>query len=171
MRIVYISVIILSMIIQLSSCGGSYNGASGGILLDDDVLASILQENEDRENSLLAEDGEVFWTPSGSIWHATSDCPHIRNSSIILHGTVEEAMLDGKIRECLSCFADESDALYKDIENDPIRSDHVFFTRDGNEWHKDINCSVIEGAEKIYNASISKAKELGKTSACEECTE
>lgn len=143
------------------------NDKNGGVLLNQDVLSSILKDMEDRENSLLAEDGDVFWTPSGSIWHASYECSYLSNSKEIYHGTVEEAMLDGKERACSRCFANDEDAVYQALENNPIIDGDVFFTRENNMWHSHINCSKLIGADKIYNSSIEKAKSLGKTDACE----
>ena len=161
--------VLLSLI--LTSCSQSKENENiGGVLVDDDVISSIMKDIEDKENSLLAEDGDVFWTASGSIWHATYECSYLSNSKEIYHGSVDEAMLSGKERACLRCFANDEDDIYRQLEDDPITEGDVFFTREGDAWHGDINCSEILGANKVYNASIERAYELGKTVACE-CNE
>ena len=169
MKILKILVICLAFLCIFSSCKNDKLSANGGILLDKYVLSSILKENEDRENSLMANDGDVFWTPSGKIWHASSDCSYLSNSKEIIHGTPDEARLAGKTGECSKCFLSDEDKQYEKLEGNPIEKSDVFFTKEGNAWHTDINCPKISGAEKIYNASIAKAKQLGKTHSCDEC--
>ena len=153
-----------------TSCSsGSTDGKNQGILVDRDVLSSILKDVQDKEDSLLAEDGDVFWTPSGSMWHASVNCSYLSNSKEIYHGSLDEARLAGKEKECSRCFMSDEDKLYDEIFDNPISEGDVYFTRDGNLWHSNINCSVIRGAERIYNASVEIAKKLGKEFACNEC--
>ena len=141
----------------------------GGILADRDIVSSILKELEDKKNSSLAEDGDVFWSLSGTIWHKSADCSYLSNSKEVYHGSIEDAKLEGKVRECTRCFSTEEDKSYAELEGNPIESHHVFFTKESNVWHENINCLELLGVEKIYNASIDKAKELGKESACDKC--
>ena len=140
-----------------------------GILADKNVVSSIIKDLEDKENSSLAGDGDVFWTASGALWHKSDDCSYLANSKEILHGPLDEAKLAGKERACQRCFATEEDKTYADLEDNPIENDHVFFSRDEKVWHTNINCLRLLGAEKIYNASVDTARELGKTSCCDEC--
>lgn len=169
MKIAKIFIICLVFLSIFSSCKNDMLSSDGGVLLDKDVLSSILKENEDRENSLVANEGDVFWTPSGKIWHSSSDCSYLSKSKEIIHGTPDEARLAGKTGECSKCFLTEEDKQYEKLEENPIEKSDVFFTKDGDAWHTDINCPQICGAEKIYHSSITKAKELGKVHACDEC--
>lgn len=154
----------------LASCKiGNDIKQHGGILADRDVVSSILKELEDKKNSSLAEDGDVFWSLSGTIWHKSADCSYLSNSKEVYHGTLEDAKLEGKERECTRCFASEEDKVYAELEGNPIESNHVFFTKESKLWHENINCLELLGAEKIYNSSVNKAKELGKESACDKC--
>lgn len=166
----YILCLILIIVILLcSSCSSrAEDGTLGGILVDSDVLSSIIKEIGDKEDSLLAADNDVFWTPSGTTWHATHKCSHIADSKTVYHGSVEEAMLEGKEKACSRCFLDEMDKIYEALLNAPVNEGDVFFTRNTDSWHEDINCACLHVNETIYNASIAKAEELGKV-ACEEC--
>ena len=153
-----------------TSCASNQTeNRSDGVLVDRNVLSSIIKDIEDKENSYLAEDGNVFWTASGQIWHASHECSYLANSKEILHGTVDEALLAGKERACTRCFTTDEDKAYAELEGKDIENGDVFFSREGNKWHTNINCSKLIGVEKIYNSSVEKALELGKTGACEEC--
>ena len=170
MKLIKLLIFLVIFAIAFPSCVYSTNlDKSTGVLVDRDVMSSILQDMEDKENSYLVEDGEVFWTPSGKIWHATYECSYLSNSKEIYHGSIEEAMLEGKERACTRCFATDLDKEYEKLKEEPIVDGDVFFTRNENEWHTSINCSKLRGAENIYNSSIEKAIELGKTMACDEC--
>lgn len=170
MKVSKILLCCFSLIMIFSSCNiQDEGGASGGILVNSDVLASIKQEAADRENSSLASSTDVFWTPSGSIWHKSYDCSFLANSKTIYHGSVDEAKLEGKERECSRCFLTDEDKLYAELEDNTIEHGDVFFIREENIWHTDINCSSILGADKVYNASIEEALELGKEMPCDKC--
>ena len=92
----------------LASCSENVTDARNtGILANDEVVSSIKQEIEDRENSLLAADGDVFWTPSGTSWHESYKCSYLTNSKTIYHGTVDEAKLEGKTKPCSRCSSSE----------------------------------------------------------------
>ena len=140
-----------------------------GVRADEEVVASIRQEIADKENSLLANENDVFWTESGKLWHSTHECTYLANSKTILHGTIEEARLDGKEKACERCSKSNYDSVYASLENNEYKQGDVFFTKDGSVWHTNINCSVIIGAQKIYFADEETAKHLGKVCACEEC--
>lgn len=171
MNISKILIFCMLLALTLTSCsGGTKIEKDLGILVTDEVLSSIVKDMQDKGDSSLADDGDVFWTPSGKIWHKSSECSYLSSSKEIYHGSIEEAMLEGKERQCTKCFADETDKLYAELVGNPISANDVFFTRDGECWHTDINCSVISGALEVYNASVARAKELGKTVACEECS-
>ncbi len=45
----------------------------------------------------------VYWTKSGSVWHTRSDCYHIKKSSNVFSGTLDEAIEAGKEKLCSSC--------------------------------------------------------------------
>lgn len=170
MKIIQILLFFMLFAVLLSSCDKDNDmDKNTGILADSDKVSSILKDLEDKENSSLAEDGDVFWTPSGTIWHNSALCSYLSSSKTVYHGSIEEAKLEGKTRECTRCFASEEDRAYSEIEGNPIEEGDVFFTRSEKTWHRDINCTALRGAEQIYNASVEKAKELGKTVSCDEC--
>ena len=45
----------------------------------------------------------VYWTESGTVYHTTDQCGTLKNSTAIMHGSVEEAMLAKKERPCKTC--------------------------------------------------------------------
>ena len=140
-----------------------------GILANEEVVSSVKQEIENMENSLLANEGDVFWTPSGTIWHGSTDCSYLVNSKTIYHGSVEQAKLEGKERACERCAKTDIDRLYEALEKNELKLGDVFFTRDGECYHNNINCEEILGADKIYYADLTTAQMLGKMTSCEKC--
>ena len=166
-RIVFV---FLGLLLCLNSCNthGEEN-RKNGILANADVVSSIRQKLEDRENSLLAARGDVFWTPTGSLWHTSYKCGYLSKSKTVYHGTVEQAKLEGKLGLCKRCASSSGDSVYETLDKNPVETDDVFFTRDGTEWHRDLNCPAILGAEHIYHSSKDVARALGKTGACSEC--
>lgn len=45
----------------------------------------------------------VYWTPRGTKWHSTIDCPALGRSHTILSGTVQQAQAAGKDAPCKDC--------------------------------------------------------------------
>lgn len=166
--------IVLIMLAIFASCSVNEDTQRyTGVLANDEVIASVKQEIEDRENSLLATEGDVFWTASGKLWHATYSCSYIINSKNIYHGTIDDALLAGKESPCRRCGAlslgGVDDEKYKPLEGKPIEDGDVFFTKSSSLYHKDINCPYLDGAAKIYHSDINTADKLGKVLECEEC--
>ena len=168
-RIIAFGIIVFCIVAMFACSDKDEQGKNSGILADSDVIASIKQEIADKENSLLAAEGDVFWTPSGSLWHATYECGYLKNSRTIYHGTVEEAKREGKQSACERCSKSGVDGIYEQLDGNEIKSGDVFFTKDGEAWHCDINCEALIGAEKIYYGSEQTAKTLGKSDSCEKC--
>lgn len=140
-----------------------------GMRADEENVSSVKQSIKDKENSFLADDGDVFWTESGKNWHRNYDCSHLANSKVVIHGTIEEAKLASKEKECDRCYSGTLDSYYDAIEGKEYNEGDVFFTKDGTVWHTDINCAFILGAEKIYYADEMTATLLGKSGCCTEC--
>ncbi len=65
-----------------SSSGGSSSGSRGSA------------------NTGGSGGGIVYWTPSGSVYHSTPNCPTLSRSRIIMHGTIAQS---GKARGCKVC--------------------------------------------------------------------
>lgn len=172
MKSISILVTCLAFCLSLPACASPVDDTRyTGILANDEVVSSIRQEIIDKENSLLAGEGNVFWTESGKLWHKSLECSYLANSKTIIHGTVEEAKFSGKEEACSRCSYELNDSIYKSLENNEYKQGDVFFTKEGNVWHTNINCKVIAGAEKIYFADDQTAIMLGKTKYCEECEE
>ena len=47
----------------------------------------------------------VFWTASGTVYHAYDDCPHLNHSVDLFTGTSATAIENGKTRLCKTCEA------------------------------------------------------------------
>ena len=140
-----------------------------GVLADESIVSSIRDYISGLQDEIYASIDDVFWTESGKVWHKRYDCSHLVRSKTIIHGTVEEAMLAGKEKECESCKGQTVWEIYESIANNEYQNGDVFFTQPQGVWHTDINCPSILGADKIYFADITTAKLLGKISACNEC--
>lgn len=170
MKFINLAMLCLMLCFILPSCISKNEDARyTGMRADENVVSSIRQNIENKENSLLASDGDVFWTESGKLWHGSYKCSYLANSKTILHGTIEEAKLAGKEKACERCSSGDTEDIYQKLENREYQAGDVFFTKYGNVWHTNINCKVIVGAQKIYFADIATAKSLGKSSACTEC--
>lgn len=159
------------ILIALSSCALNSNGdRNTGILANKDVIASIRQEILDKQNSDLAEDGDVFWTKSGSLWHKKQTCSYLANSKTLYHGSVEEAKMNGKEKACSRCSASSNTGnVYDQIVDNPLLEGDVFFTEQGDIWHIYSDCTALEGEEFVYHGNEALAWALGKTSVCGEC--
>jgi hypothetical protein len=170
MKSIKITALCILIVAVFSSCVNNITGTRNtGILADDEAVSSVKQKIEDMENSLLANDGDVFWTPSGTIWHGSLDCSYLVNSKTVYHGSVEQAKLEGKERACEKCAKTDIDRLYEALEKNELKIGDVFFTRESESYHYNINCEEILGAQKIYYADIVTAESIGKTTACEKC--
>lgn len=170
MKFVKLLMLFLVLCALLVACSSNNNESRyTGVRADDEVVSSIRQEISDKENSLLANDNDVFWTESGKLWHKSVSCSYLANSKTIFHGSIEEARFEGKEKECERCFGSNLDSVYSALENNEYKTGDVFFTKDGTVWHTDINCPSILGADKIYFADVQTAKLLVKTDLCSEC--
>lgn len=170
MKALKITVLSIAISFLLISCSiDASEPKRTGILINGEVLASIRQELYDKENSLLAEDGDVFWSRSGVLWHSSHTCSYLANTKTVYHGTVDEARLEGKERACSRCFSESEEDIYGQLSQNPIMSGDVFFTRDGEKWHVSEDCTAIEDGIDIYHGNKALALALGKTEPCEEC--
>lgn len=63
------------------------------------------QSTESESETLFSDEQSniVYWTKSGSVWHVTDQCHHLKKSKNIQSGSVEEAMESGKEKVCSSC--------------------------------------------------------------------
>lgn len=170
MKFIKLAVICFIIVLLLSACAIDNDDLRyTGVLANDEVVSSIKQEMADKENSLLANKNDVFWTESGKLWHKSCECSYLANSKTILHGTIEEAKFEGKEKACERCSTGITDSIYDSLENNEYKQGDVFFIKEDDVWHIDINCDVIVGAQKIYFADEETAKMLGKTTPCGEC--
>ena len=56
--------------------------------------------------SEVEEDLRVYWSKSGSVWHASPTCSHLSKSNAVYYGTLDEAKSAGKSRCCATCSED-----------------------------------------------------------------
>lgn len=50
--------------------------------------------------------GTVYWTQSGTKYHKSPDCTHIKNAKELQSGTVAQAINHGTDGPCSRCFGD-----------------------------------------------------------------
>ena len=67
----FIMVLIISLLLPACSTQKGEDRYTG-ILADEDIVSSIKQEIADKENSLLANENDVFWSESGKLWHKST---------------------------------------------------------------------------------------------------
>ncbi len=87
-----------------------YNGRE---LTEDEIRALISREESEAvdERTFISADGKsaestpasVFWTKSGSVYHLTSSCQHLKDKKEIYYGTAEDAASYNKARACSAC--------------------------------------------------------------------
>lgn len=169
--LVAFSLMLISFLFLFSCDKNGDKNLNNGILANKEVVSSIRQELEDKENALLANPGDVFWTASGSLWHSTYTCSYLSRSNTIYHGTIEAAKLEGKTKSCDRCGAGNGnlETIYEQIENNQLVAGDVFFVKDKNTWHSTDQCEELLNSDKIYHANRALAIALGKTESCEKC--
>ena len=152
-------------LLVLVSCADDGKPRNTGIQANEELLEQIRQELEDKKQPILADEGDVFWTPSGSIWHTSSLCSSLQRSETILHGSIDEARTAGMEKECSRC----ADIAKLPDPNAPIQHGDVFWTENGSKWHSSQKCYHLEDADIVYHGTVEQAQELGKTGACSVC--
>ena len=76
---------------------------------DSEAMTQNPAEKADTEETDTTSTGDteksdvVFWTKSGEVWHLSEDCRHLKKSTSIISGTLDEAIDQGKKRACSSC--------------------------------------------------------------------
>lgn len=106
------------LLLSFTSCATEYTDNDdfyGGESLNAEILSEIAEsifneiESEEIENgrtengSDREHDGVYYWTSGGSVYHKWSDCGHLKNSSDVISGNEQDALLAGKEKLCSSC--------------------------------------------------------------------
>ncbi len=78
-------------------------GSSETNVGDGEESVSNLESEESSETEITNEEQTVYWTKSGKVWHLSPDCHHLKNSTNILSGTIEDAIAAKKTKVCSSC--------------------------------------------------------------------
>lgn len=162
----------LTLGMLLPSCA-SKGERNTGIRADADAVSSVREEIENKKNSLLAAEGDVFWTESGTLWHSTYTCSYIRNSKNIMHGSTDEALLAGKTGACSRCAAASADGeeIWKTLEEREAQTGDVFFVRDGSCYHRTRECAELDGESAICSGNLALARTLGFSDECPICSQ
>lgn len=153
---------------MLSSCSDDKMYVNIGKRVDNDMISSIRNDIEDMKDPIIAEEGDVFWTPSGTIWHIYSDCTFIAKSKNILHGTPEEAKTAGMEKECSRC----TERL--ELENftqRELQEGDVFWTPMGTTQHIYSDCTFIINSKTILYGTPDEAKTAGMEKECSRCAQ
>ena len=72
----------------------------------DSELNTFAEQQSEIQSETFVSDQQnetVYWTKSGSVWHTDDQCYHIKKSSNVESGSVEDAMEAGKKKVCSSC--------------------------------------------------------------------
>ena len=108
---------VLSLLI-FTSCAKDYQTSDdfyGGESLNADILSSIAEsifnevgteengKNQGNVDLRAEHDGVYYWTAGGSVYHKWSDCGHLKNSTDVISGSEQDAILAGKQKLCSSC--------------------------------------------------------------------
>ena len=123
---------VIALLLLITACACTAEPSEvGGVQVTPEMLESVSrslaeqEENDDapetvhtaeivpfgqKETSESQEDTEkisltdiVYWTESGSVYHIDSQCGSLKNSTKVIQGTVEEALLSKKERACKTC--------------------------------------------------------------------
>ena len=164
--VIKISFCIFVLGVLLCSCSANKIYDSTGMKIDNEVFSSIRKDIEDMRDPAQAEEGDVFWTPTGMLWHLYSDCSFISESKTVLHGTPDEAKVAGKEKECSRCA--EREALEK-LSQKELQEGDVFWTWSGSVWHINRDCRHIASSANVFFGSVEDAKNAGKSDVCSSC--
>lgn len=157
----------------MQACEIGAEDKNTGIRADASAVSSVRAELEDKKNSLLAADGDVFWTASGTLWHSTYTCTYISRSKEIIHGSLDDALLAGKTGACTRCATQsgENDSVWESLESREPAEGDVFFVREGTVYHRSADCEELSGCEKICSGSRAVAHALGAVDECPMCSD
>ena len=74
------------------------------VYVDDVDTAPLLSGKTDSENQSHDDNEDtVYWVNGGEVWHVKKTCSSLSHSKNILTGSVEEAISNGKTRQCSRC--------------------------------------------------------------------
>lgn len=115
------SIIFICIAMTLVGCGDFSQQAYGTVIKSSGTYAdyeslqaainckSPSAENDFMQSTVLTsentagDDGIVYWTDGGSVWHTDKECTSLSHSVDIRSGTVEKAIGCGKSRACKRC--------------------------------------------------------------------
>ena len=66
-------------------------------------LCKTCAKKENTTQSNTGNDRACYYTTGGTVWHYDSSCALLLHSKDVRTGTVEQAMLAGKLRPCTRC--------------------------------------------------------------------
>ncbi len=90
---------------------------------------------EEQQAAMTEIEGDVFWAPSGKVYHMDEDCQAFTNSEELTVGTVEEAIAAGRTRLCSFC------AKRHDVNTDGLLTD-------GNEDEAALEDETVDETEE-----------------------
>jgi len=72
---------------------------------DSEITLPVVPINGTTASSsdTTVSEGEVYWVPSGKVWHIRINCSSLSRSTTILNGSVADAQAAGKERVCKKC--------------------------------------------------------------------
>lgn len=84
---------------------------------------------------------EVYWSPSGKVFHTSPDCSHFTHTEELTSGTAEQAIAEGRTRLCKTC--QKRDAIIIDDEEYAEANAEI----EAESGAKDVLDDVLDEAE------------------------
>lgn len=81
------------------------------------------QEDLDQAEAgaaVLSDNGLVYFTPFGKVYHFNPDCQYLKNSSTIYSGTVQDALDGGRNRGCSGCTVEDGTDVISNSDPDAL---------------------------------------------------
>ena len=111
---------ILLLVLCACADGASEMQYDGRELTDEELAAMLVRSTEEEvrevsytlvpfDEAYTASDGQVFWTASGSVFHADAFCHHLSRAKEVYYGTAEDAASCKKERACTACGIQENE--------------------------------------------------------------
>lgn len=113
-----------------------------------------IADEHDAGDDTQEDDTVVYITPSGTVYHNSSDCTYLRPR---VHQT-SAAVIDDLRSSNGSCY-------YACESCHPVKAGTLYYTPDGNRYHSSASCNKIK--RTIIETSLSSVQ--GSRHACSKC--
>lgn len=134
------------------------------------VIGGLLSYDFDPASEATLE-GNVFWAPTGSVYHTNDLCHTLDRSVELTTGTVDEAIEAGRQKLCYYCAkAQDIEGIETAAEEIVLTDEDVVYWGEGNDlYHLSSECSLLDACDSLLEGNETQAKEAGKTGLCLDC--